>query len=223
MLGILFFDGAYFAMTLIFWRYTTHNDTNNIISCRKSHKLRQAAKSAKKRLRERVQELGYNPNIWTFEELSDYGSELDDDIWDFLRNDSIIQNCFSKIKENNWKKSFHSPPRQRGLYAFPPKYVERFLVLWKKQDFPLRKTTIKYSKPTLWCHFEKIALIEGITILNKSGSWIEVYSSDYPYLLKKAIKHDIKEFLKDNDGELLISSKNLAYFVSLDHYEVFLV
>lgn len=212
-------------MTPVFWRYTSEGDSTNAKKYKVSPKRRREAKTAKAKIPERVREMGYDPDIWTFEELDNWGSDLDDDIWDEIRHDPVVSELFVKAKIKWGKgipKTFHSPPVKRGTYAFPEGMPEFFLVCWK--DYKrLRKHEIRWSKPDLWCHFRDEALVLGVPILEVSGSWVRVHTRDYKKLLRKAIKNDIKEHFEDLPGiHYTIPHRSLGRYLSLDRYEVFL-
>lgn len=206
--------------SLEFWRY---GQTHNSHKYRNKPKVRQHLKTVRKRLENRVKELGFNPNIWTAEELLNINSKLDDDIWYEIGKDEAVSKYLSILKNGlrfGNKESFHAPPVSRGLYVFPAGFVEWFLVGWK-EDSKLRKTEIKFSGPTLWCHHEEEAIKLGIQILEKSKHWILVKSEDYSRLLKAYINSNLN-YLRET-GRPYVKTKSLHLYVELYEAEVFLV
>lgn len=210
---------------LTFWRYGENGHNSHKYDYRATPKQRRTLKTYKIRLAKRVEELGYNPKIWTFEELDNYGSELPDDIWHLLKDDDQILEFLSvmrSISKFTNKDSFHAPPCSRGIYVFPEKMVEWFLVGWKAS---LKKTTINYNGDKLWCHFEEECEELGVQILQRSRHWVLIHSSDFKRVLNRAKIKDIRQRRVDFGGHkaTYLNQRNMSKFISLDRYEVFIV
>lgn len=208
--------------SLTFWRYGSAHNSHKY-DFRNEPKFRQHLKTVRKRLENRVEELGFDPAVWTAEELLSINSKLDDDLWFEIGNDETVSEYLCILKRGlrfKNKESFHAPPVSRGLYVFPAGFVEWFLVKWK-EDLKLRKTVINFTGPTLWCHHEEEALKLGIQILKKSNYWILVKSEDYSRLLKAYINSRLS-YVRET-GRPFVKAKSLQNYANLDEAEVFLV
>jgi hypothetical protein len=173
-------------------------------------------------------------------ELIDYKELQEAYIGLWTRNNKELFDSFNKLKTyvRFNKDSYHSPPQKRGLYAFPQYRLETFLTHWDSNKVTIKHcnvgkpnesyrmrvkkyVTIKYNKPTLWCHFIDEAKELKVDIrVNKY--WVLINSCDYLKVLalweRKRTKQIRKEMGKNN-----ILVKHCYPYSSKDDLEVFLV
>lgn len=108
----------------------------------------------------------------------------------FIRFGAI--SASTNYPKDSGSSSFHTPPKEKGIFAFIHPYIEPFLFAWKlkakpdetdeeykkryKQWYRREKRIFEYDGP-LWSHFET----KGIKI----GSWYLTDTHDLPELLQK--------------------------------------
>jgi len=105
---------------------------------------------------------------------------------------------------------FHTPPENKGIYAFIWPYVEPFLAAWQKDRMiktgrkdeygdevirfpPIKKFT---HDGFIWTHLTEPAKTLRVGLEYK-GSWVKVHTKDLPMLLRKSFAKDIKQLKKD--------------------------
>ena len=171
----------------------------------------------------------------------DYKDKQEELIDCWIDNNEELLNVFDKLKKYSKfnKDSFHSPPQIRGLYAFPQYRLETFLTHWDDSKFDIKHckvgtedesyrkrakkfVTIKYNKPTLWCHFIKEAKQLKVDIKFRN-SWVLINSYDYLKVLALWELNRVKElrnncYYKDNSP-----IKHCYQLSSKDDLEVFLI
>jgi hypothetical protein len=160
------------------------------------------------------------------------------DEWRDLNNDIYIKFAqqYRYCKFN--KDSFHSPPQLRGLYAFPQYRLDTFLTHWdstklnvkhykpntNKESYVIRiknYATIKYNKPTLWCHFIDEAIQLKVDI-RTNKSWVLINSYDYLKVLALHEKNRVKEH-RIQFKKKLGNIKHCYQYGNKDEFKVFLV
>lgn len=102
---------------------------------------------------------------------------------------------------------FHTPPSNRGVYAFPKGFVELFLVYWRPDSKNLKKFEIDWDGD-VWHHLS--TKLKGIKVLDEHGAWIKTSLEDYCKCLKR-----------ENANMTAFAKKNNMWY-SKDHMEVFL-
>ncbi len=119
------------------------------------------------------------------------------------------------------KGTYHSPPVNRGFYAFPIKAIETFLAGHRLKE---GRKEFKYEG-LIWHHLEKHTT--G-TILQRSGHWVltefSVWETAFlKYSLNDRYGEDF--FGKSNRGAKSINEpgrSRVSGWYSKDHYEVFI-
>jgi uncharacterized protein YbaA (DUF1428 family) len=136
------------------------------------------------------------------------------------------------------KDSYHSPPQTRGLYAFPQYRLETFLTHWDSNKVTIKHcnvgkenesyrtrvkkyVTIKYNKPTLWCHLIDEAKELKVDIkVNKY--WVLINSCDYLKVLALWERRRVKQHRNEISNKFGFI-KHCYQYGSKDDLEVFLV
>lgn len=156
-------------------------------------------------------------------------------VW--TRSNKELFDSFNKLKTyvRFSKDSYHSPPQTRGLYAFPQYRLETFLTHWDANKLIVRHNkngqelkprvkkyiTIKYNKPTLWCHFIDEAKQLKVDIrVNKY--WVLINSCDYLKVLSLWEKRRLREHRNSISNKFGLI-KHCYQYGSKDDLEVFLV
>lgn len=144
-----------------------------------------------------------------------------------------------KDKEKKFSKGFHTPPENKGIYAFIWPYIELFLIGWNDSLFKKTGNKDEYGfdilKPKnikkfqhhgeIWTHFVDQARKTGVGLQYKD-SWVKIHTSNLEFLLKKVISQDCK-FLKNNGPKEKIKNPYKigscsTITMSKDHLEVFI-
>lgn len=171
------------------------------------------------------------------QDLIKYKNDQEDLIDNWIENNKELFDSFIRYRKYTSfsKTSDHSPPQSRGLYAFPQHRLETFLTHWDEAKFNIKIKkdgtscrmrakkfiTIKYNKPTLWCHFIEEAKQLKVDIkINKY--WVLINSCDYLNVLTLWEKNRTKQIRKEM-GKNRIVVKHCYPYSSKDDLEVFLV
>jgi len=147
----------------------------------------------------------------------------------------------SKIDQKKYgiSQNFHKAPANKGIFAFTWPYIEDFLWAWKvpfkegetedEQNKRLKKFIKNNRKKFtysgwIWTHFENVP---NNMIKRRSGSWIEIHTSDFQKLFKKQKHTDMKGLDKNLYGisKDIVKDpykRGLGGFISRDHLEVFI-
>jgi len=137
-------------------------------------------------------------------------SKYGDDVFARVGGLSLIKQKFDKKTT-----SFHSPPANRGVYAFPIKSIDFFLAAHRLAENSYKK--FKYSGE-IWHHLEH--LVKPNEIISHNGSWV---LTEFQVWLKAYEKESLKLRMKDNDGKINEPSKSGKFGIySVDHLEVFI-
>lgn len=159
----------------------------------------------------------------------------------------------SKVDQTKYgiSQNFHKAPANKGVFAFIWPYIESFLFAWKMKTLTPppeaknwsteqwkeynkleRKQFNKFYKDNMkkftyegwiWVHFIDIS---PKYIRRREGTWVEIHTSNFDEVLKKAKHKDMKSMAGDEYmGNLDIRDpykKGLGGFMSRDHLEVFI-
>jgi len=157
---------------------------------------------------------------------------------EFIRFGGLSKVNYKKALKS--KRTFHTPPIKKGIYAFIFPYIESFLWVWKVAD----DIMIKYDEDRgafhkeyrrlrkkfkytgyIWTHFNTIAHKYGLGRRFK-GSWVETHTDDLEFLLKKCKHEDAKylytELYTHNVPIINPYKQGLGGSMSRDHLEVFI-
>ena len=117
--------------------------------------------------------------------------------------------------------TFHTPPAKRGIYAFPIKWVETFLLGGIDRSNQRPRTFKHYGD--IWHHLN--ANLSDDDILKESGAWVKTTFDVWGAEFKKALHENSKRKFQLNrlraGAELEGDFFDLAPF-SGDHVEVFI-
>lgn len=138
---------------------------------------------------------------------------------------------------------FHTPPENKGIFAFIWPYIEPFLVGWNKKIMIKTGRKDKYGDERekfphikkfqhhgfIWTHFIEAARDTNVGKEYK-GDWVKVHTNDLPMLLRKTFSKDTKELKKDpwsQDDVPHVSNPykrggTLGMRMTRDHLEVFI-
>jgi len=152
---------------------------------------------------------------------------------------------FRKIKNGE----YHTPPKNKGIYAFIYPYIENFLWAWKldaskvlkhrtnenlslkecerihtkffKSEYRRLRKKFKYNG-YIWTHFIDIARKYDLGE-EYIESWVKVHTNDMKFILKKD-RHETVKYGVEVNPNLIINpyKRGLGGFFSKDHLEVFI-
>jgi hypothetical protein len=182
--------------------------------------------------------ISYYKGKVALQHLVDYKDKQEALIDDWKDTNKELYETFYKLRRYVGfnKDSYHSPPENRGLYAFPQYRLETFLTHWDTNKLIVRYDkngqelkarvkkyiTINYNKPTLWCHFIDEAKELKVDIrVNKY--WVLINSCDYLKVLQLWEKRRLTQQRKDMEGTKHGLIYNPYQFGSKDDLEVFLI
>lgn len=132
----------------------------------------------------------------------------------------------SLVKQKGYDPSmptFHSPPSNKGVYAFPLKCIEFFLCAHRKNFLKQRKE-FKYTKE-LWHHLGEHCKPEEI--IERKGSWV---LTEFSVWEKAYSKESINLRYGENNKHYDMSTNSInepgrsgvSGMCSKDHFEVFI-
>lgn len=133
----------------------------------------------------------------------------------------------SPVKQRGFKQTksedatFHSPPAKKGIYAFPVKWIEKFLLGGKDRTHERPRTFEHYGD--IWHHLS--GNLSDEDIIKEVGGWVkttfDVWSSEF----KKALhENSMRKFQLNrlrSGAKLESDFFDIAPF-SGDHVEVFI-
>jgi hypothetical protein len=115
--------------------------------------------------------------------------------------------------------TFHSPPTRRGIYAFPIKWIEKFLLGGVDRSHQRPRTFKHYGD--IWHHLD----VSNDDILKESGAWVKTSFDVWAREFKKELHKNTRSTFHINrlraGAELEGDFFDLAPF-SGDHVEVFI-
>lgn len=156
----------------------------------------------------------------------------------FARFGSLSRHFYEMLdKEGNKKYTFHTPPVNRGIYAYIWPYIEPFLAAWNPEVYKLtdtpdgfggfKKKLIPIKKFShdgdLWCHFVDQA--RKLNVGKKYvGSWVLINTKDLYDVMKKVANEDIKLLHVNNSYREIKNpyKRGQGGNMSRDHLEVFI-
>jgi hypothetical protein len=125
-------------------------------------------------------------------------------------------------------KHFHSPPARRGVYAFPLKAIELFLLggNYGVRSFDQKRQCVRHFTHTgnLWHHLE--AQCPPNEILARKGSWVKTSVQCWQRAFGKESLQNRYIGFGGRHGRITSINEpfraGVSGIVSKDHYEVFL-
>lgn len=133
----------------------------------------------------------------------------------------------SPVKQKGYKQTrggdatFHSPPSRRGIYAFPIKWIEHFLLGGADREHQSPRKFEHYGD--IWHHLS--ADLRPDEIYKESGAWVKTSFDSWAAQYKKALHENANRKFQVNrmmqGQELEDDFWEIAPF-SGDHVEVFI-
>jgi len=158
-----------------------------------------------------------------------------------IRYGGLSKVDYSNVKSKRGEEYFHTPPVNKGIYAFVWPYEEPFLWVWKiKQDpnaseedqqrkyIEYRRQNRKdfYYEGWIWTHFVNIP---QTMIRRRSGTWVEIHTSDFEKAFNLQKRGDIASLRADKYNNISFMTDPYkrggaggGITMSKDHLEVFI-